>query len=163
MCWACTVLIRRADGYNCSIFIKQCSVMPCTENQIPAHAAISPSVYQSRPRHSWSYLNMNCFYWCQPHAQPPVWGTSVSLFVWVITFDLSRMRDLASSCATAGLALRIFWLRKPNNYVKVGISSAGWAGVEERKSLYTHRIRTRNRPARMESLYRILSPGPRLS
>ena len=107
MCWACTVLIERADRYNCSSF-KQCSDMPCTENQILVLAAISPFVYQSHPRHSWSCLNINCFYCCQPHAQPPIRRTSVSLFVWVITFDLYRMRDLTSSCATAGLALRIF-------------------------------------------------------
>ena len=162
MCWACTVLIGRADRYNCPSF-KQCSDVPCTENQIPALAAISPYAYQSHPKHSWSYLNINCFYWCQPHTQSPIWRTRLSLFVWVITFDLSRIRDLASSCATAGLALRIFWLGKPNNYVKVGITSAAWTSVEERKYLYTHRIRTRNPPARMESLYRIRCPGPRLS
>ena len=28
---------------------------------------------------------------CQPHAKPPIWRTSVSLFVWVITLDLSGM------------------------------------------------------------------------
>ena len=42
-----------------------------------------------------------------PHAQPPTWRTRVSLFVWVITFDLSGLGDPASSYATAGLALRI--------------------------------------------------------
>jgi hypothetical protein len=26
---------------------------------------------------------------CQPHAQPPTWRTRVSLFTWVVTFDLS--------------------------------------------------------------------------
>jgi hypothetical protein len=42
-----------------------------------------------------------------PIPQPPTWRTSVSLFVWVITFDLSGMGDTASSYATAGIALRI--------------------------------------------------------
>jgi len=42
-----------------------------------------------------------------PHAQPPTWRTRVSLFVWVITFDLSGLDDPASSYATSGLALRI--------------------------------------------------------
>jgi hypothetical protein len=28
-----------------------------------------------------------------PHAQPPTWRTRVSLFVWVITFDLSGLGD----------------------------------------------------------------------
>jgi hypothetical protein len=38
---------------------------------------------------------------CQPHAQPPTWRTRVSLFVWVIIFDLSCMGAPASSYATA--------------------------------------------------------------
>jgi hypothetical protein len=42
-----------------------------------------------------------------PYAQPPTWRTRVSLFVWVITFDLSGLGVPASSYATAGLALRI--------------------------------------------------------
>ena len=43
----------------------------------------------------------------RPHTQPPTWRTRVSLFVWVITFDLSGLGDLASRYTTAGLALRI--------------------------------------------------------
>jgi hypothetical protein len=39
--------------------------------------------------------------------QPPTWRTRLSLFVWVITFDLSDMGDPASSYATAGIALRV--------------------------------------------------------
>ena len=42
-----------------------------------------------------------------PTPNPPTWRTRVSLFVWVITFDLSGLGDPASSYATAGLALRI--------------------------------------------------------
>jgi hypothetical protein len=39
--------------------------------------------------------------------QPPTWRTRVSLFVWVITFNMSGMGGPASSYATAGIALRI--------------------------------------------------------
>jgi hypothetical protein len=42
-----------------------------------------------------------------PMPQPPTWRTRVSLFDWVITFDLSGMGDPASSYTTAGIALRI--------------------------------------------------------
>jgi hypothetical protein len=42
----------------------------------------------------------------QPHAQIPTWRTSGSLFVWVITFDLSGIGDSNSSYATASTALR---------------------------------------------------------
>jgi len=41
------------------------------------------------------------------HAQPRIWNTRVSLFVWVITFDLSGLGDPTSSYAAANLALRI--------------------------------------------------------
>ena len=60
-----------------------------------------------------------------PHAQNPTWRTRVSLFVWVITFDLSGLGDPASSYATAGLALRIIWPHKPHHYVKVETPSGG--------------------------------------
>lgn len=156
------MLIGRVDGYSCSSF-KPYSDFPCTEGQIPALVARSPSVYQSHPMHIWCFLNINVFTDLSPHPKPQIRRTSRSLIVWVITFDLSSMRDLASSCSTAGLAFRVFWLRQPNFYVKAGIPSAGWAGVDERKSLCTQRIRTRNRPARSETLYRISYPDPRLS
>jgi len=57
------------------------------------------------------------------HAQPPTWRTRVSLFIWVITFDLSGLGDSASSYATAGLALRVIWPHKPHHCVEVGTSS----------------------------------------
>ena len=41
------------------------------------------------------------------YAHPPTWRTRLSLFVWVITFDLSGLGDPVSRYATAGLALRI--------------------------------------------------------
>jgi hypothetical protein len=42
----------------------------------------------------------------QSHAQPPTWRTSLSLFGWVITFDLSDMRGPTSSYATASISPR---------------------------------------------------------
>ena len=49
---------------------------------------------------------------CYPHANPPTWRTRVSVFVWVITFDMSgmegpttsiryRQRDRTSSTTTS--------------------------------------------------------------
>ena len=40
-------------------------------------------------------------------VQPPTWRTRVSLFVWVITFDLFGMGGPTSSYATASIAPRI--------------------------------------------------------
>lgn len=54
-----------------------------------------------------------------PHS---TWRTRVSLFVWVIiTFHLSGMGYATSSDATASIALRVIWPRKPQHYVKVGV------------------------------------------
>jgi hypothetical protein len=61
----------------------------------------------------------------QPHTQPPTWRTRVSLFVSVITFDLSGTWCHTNSITTARTALRIIWPRKPHHYVKVGIPSVG--------------------------------------
>jgi len=44
---------------------------------------------------------------CQPHAQPSTWGARVSLFVWVITFDLSGIGGPTSSYRIASIPLRI--------------------------------------------------------
>jgi hypothetical protein len=70
----------------------------------------------------WGFLNKSFFTrWGRyPHAQSPNWRTSVSLFVWVITFDLSGMGVPASRCATAGLALRIIWPHKPTSTLNYG-------------------------------------------
>ena len=38
-----------------------------------------------------------------PSTQPPTWRTSVSLFVWVLSFDLSGKGGPTSSYATAGI------------------------------------------------------------
>jgi hypothetical protein len=58
-------------------------------------------------------------------CQPPTWRARVSLFVWIITFDLSSMGDPTNSCATAGITLRIICPRKPHHYVKVGMPTGG--------------------------------------
>jgi hypothetical protein len=55
----------------------------------------------------------------QPLAQHPTWRTMVSLLVWIIPFDLSGLGDSSNSYATAGIALRVIWPRKPHHYVKV--------------------------------------------
>jgi hypothetical protein len=44
-------------------------------------------------------------------------------------FDLSSMGDTTSSYATASIALRIIWPRKPHRYVKVGIPAGGDHGI----------------------------------
>jgi hypothetical protein len=61
----------------------------------------------------------------QPHALLPTRRTRVSIFVCIITFDLSSMGDPTSSYATASMALRIIWSCKPDQYVKVGIPEGG--------------------------------------
>ena len=41
--------------------------------------------------------------------QPPIWRTRVSLFVWVITVDVSGTGGPTSTYATTSIALRIIW------------------------------------------------------
>ena len=53
-------------------------------------------------------------------VQPPTWRTRVSLFVWVITFDLFGMGGPTSSYATASIAPRITRPRKSHHYIQVG-------------------------------------------
>ena len=48
-----------------------------------------------------------------PSTQTPTWRTRVSLFVWMISFDLSGKADPNSSYATAGTVLSIIAQRKP--------------------------------------------------
>ena len=60
---------------------------------------------------------------CQHHTQHPTWRTRLSFFVWVITFDLSGMGYATSSDATASIAVRVIWPRKPQHYVKVRVAS----------------------------------------
>jgi hypothetical protein len=64
----------------------------------------------------------------QPHAQPPTRRTRVSVFVWVITFDLSGMGGPTGSYATANIVLRIIWPRKSHHYVKTLMPSGGGGG-----------------------------------
>ena len=56
---------------------------------------------------------------CWPCAQPPTWRARVSLFVWLLPFDLSGLGDPTSSYATAGIALRVAEARKLPHHVKV--------------------------------------------
>ena len=58
---------------------------------------------------------------CQPHSQPLTWRTRLSLFLWVITFDLSLTGGPTSSYATAIIALRIISWCKPHNYIIVNL------------------------------------------
>ena len=73
-----------------------------------------------------------------PSTQPPTWRTIVSLFVWVLSFDLSGKGGLTSSYATSGIALRIIAPRKPpypakDAFVKVEIQSQlSWYGHVQR-------------------------------
>jgi hypothetical protein len=60
---------------------------------------------------------------CQPHAQPPTWRTSVSLFVWLLPLGLSGLGGPTRSYATAGRALRVSGALKPHQHVKVEIAS----------------------------------------
>jgi hypothetical protein len=56
------------------------------------------------------------------HAQPPTWGTRVSLFLWLLPLDLSGMGDPTSSYATAGIALRVSGALEPHHHIKVETS-----------------------------------------
>jgi len=61
-----------------------------------------------------------------PIDPTPTWRTSVSLFVWVLSFDLSGKGGRTSSYATAGIALWIIAPCKPpypakDAFVKVEI------------------------------------------
>jgi hypothetical protein len=62
---------------------------------------------------------------CQPHAQPPIWRTRVSLFVWLLPLDVSGLGGPTSCCATASVALRVSGALKPHHHDKVGIASVG--------------------------------------
>jgi hypothetical protein len=73
-----------------------------------------------------SFSTVKAFYGVEPSTlHPPTWRARVSLFVWIIAFDLSGMGDPTSRYATAGIALSIIWPNKPNHYVKVGIPTGG--------------------------------------
>jgi hypothetical protein len=53
------------------------------------------------------------------HAQPPTWRTRVTLFIWLLSLDLSGMGDPISSYATADIALRVSGALKPHHHDKV--------------------------------------------
>ena len=48
-----------------------------------------------------------------PSTQPQTWRTSVSVFVWVLSFNLSGKGDPTSSYTSASIALWIIAPRKP--------------------------------------------------
>jgi hypothetical protein len=53
----------------------------------------------------------------------------VSLFVWVLPFDLSGMGDHTSSYATAGIALRVTESHKPPHHCKVETGCHTGSGI----------------------------------
>ena len=93
------------------------------------------------------FLACVCFvgWWgAGPSTQLPAWRTSVSLFVWVLCFDLSGKGGPTSSYATAGIALRIIAPHKPpypakDAFVKVEIPQGGPCSVQlkKKKSLFS--------------------------
>jgi hypothetical protein len=54
--------------------------------------------------------------------QPPTW-TRVSLFVWLITFELSGMAGPTRSYGAAGRTFRILGPAKPHLYITIRIPS----------------------------------------
>jgi hypothetical protein len=57
----------------------------------------------------------------------------VSLFIWLLPFDLSGLGDPASSYATAGIALRVTEALKPPDRVKV---ETPWGSIQLPRLLY---------------------------
>jgi hypothetical protein len=53
------------------------------------------------------------------------WRTGVSLFIWLLPLDLSRMSAPTSSYATAGIAFRVSGVLKPHHHDKVETPSVG--------------------------------------
>jgi len=52
-------------------------------------------------------------------SNPPTWRARVSLFVWLLPFDLSGLGVPAGSYATAGIALGVMEALKLPHHVKV--------------------------------------------
>jgi hypothetical protein len=79
------------------------------------------SIHSIHPRLIIWFLNNLVFtvWGCQSHAQPLTWGTRVSLFVWLLPFDLSGIGTPTSSYATAGIGLRVSGAFKPHHHDKV--------------------------------------------
>ena len=73
--------------------------------------------------------NFKTFLWggAVSHKPNPQIGALVlSLFIWVITFDLSGRWGPTSIYDIAAIALGNIWPRKPHHNVKVGIRSEEW-------------------------------------
>jgi hypothetical protein len=58
-----------------------------------------------------------------------------SLFVWIITFDLSGMGGPTSSCATTSMALRIIWPHKPHHYINMAAGMWMVSGSDQAVSI----------------------------
>ena len=83
-----------------------------------------PCICPQFPR--WTFAAMNFFYRVQSlAARPtPTWRVRVSLFVWVLSFDLSGKGGPTSSYATAGIALRV--TIKSNYRNIIGLQNIIW-------------------------------------
>jgi hypothetical protein len=55
--------------------------------------------------------------------------TRVSLFVWLLSLDLSSMGGPTSSYTTAGIALRVTGALEPHHHDKVETPSVGFFGI----------------------------------
>ena len=106
------------------------------QKSIPKLAASSSSICETCSSHLWGSLKARFFrnWGLYPQAQPPNWKTIVTLFIWVITFDLSSQNDPASSYVTAGLVLRIIWPLRPHYYAKLGTFSGAIVFLSQRKN-----------------------------
>jgi hypothetical protein len=118
------LLLHPRDPSICS----EASEQHCPYNRVVVYLPVPSEASLRFSQHTFFY-GMGL----QPHAQPPTWRTRLSLFVWVITFDLSGMGGPTSSFATAGLTLGILWPRKPHHYAKVETPSGGWYSISARK------------------------------
>jgi hypothetical protein len=87
---------------------------------------ITVTIAICEPWPSSGFLNNLIFtLWGEPHAQPPTWRTWVSLFVWLLLFDLYGLGGPTSSYATAGIALRVSGALKLHHHDKVRTVSVG--------------------------------------
>jgi hypothetical protein len=57
--------------------------------------------------------------------QPPTWRTRVSLFIWLLPFNLSAVGGPTSSYATAGIGVRVSGALQPHHHNNVRITSVG--------------------------------------
>jgi len=87
---------------------------------------------------------------------PPTWRARVSLFVWLLPFDLSGLGDPTSSYATAGTALRVAEARKLPHHVKVETPSGGrniLSGCRNKRSIASVTNNFRLKPDKSNGQY----------